>query len=223
MIALYIFLILILIILLMPVGLHAKYNDGNYLVAARALLFDIKLVSSDDEEEPEKKKSSSKKQKKSDKKSGKERKKAEKKPRSKPDFEISEIMDLIYLALDALGRFKRKFKVNKFKLHFISASEDPYDTVAYFNLAGMILEAVQSFSRKSCVLCSSDVKTGMDFEAREPSVDLDLVITINLLRIISVLIYAGTGFIKIRKAYKEPENINLNLDNEGTINYGSVS
>lgn len=243
MIVLYILLVLLLIILLIPVGIHGRYCGESYFAAVRALFFDIKLVSSDDEEKSEaiEKKSKPKKSKKSadekesdkaevsdaekktddekqSEKSANEGDKAEKKAKRKLKLELNEIMDLAFLALDTLGRFKRKLIVNKFKLHFISAADDPYDTVMYFNLAGMILEALKGFSKKSCVLCSTDVKTGMDFEASEPTVDLDIIITINLIRILAVLLAAGIGFLKIRKAYKNKENKNK----EGAINYGTV-
>lgn len=51
MIVLYILLILLLLILLTPVGIHGQYSRDSYLMAARVLFFDIKLISSDDKEE----------------------------------------------------------------------------------------------------------------------------------------------------------------------------
>jgi len=243
-IVLYILLILLLLILLTPVGIHGQYSRDSYLIAARVLFFDIKLISSDDKEEDAEKEKRSKAKKKKESVAKKEPDKAEtlsaekkpdvdknqneelsdevkeavKKSKQKPAFELNEIIDLLFLALDILGKFKQKLIVNKFKLHFISASNDPYETVMYFKLAGMILEALKAFSKKTCILCSVDIETGMDFEASEPIVDLDIVITINLIRILAVLTVAGFGFLKIRKAYKNKENIN----NEGTINYGST-
>lgn len=245
MIVVYILLILLLIILLTPVGIHGRYNDESYLMAARVLFFDIKLISSDEEEEDEKKVKKIKKEKKKESDIEKELVKSEmtntekkpdddkiqndelsdgaketgKKSKRKFDFELNEIIDLFFLALDTLGKFKRKLIVNKFKFHFISASDDPYETVLYFSLAGMILETLKSFSKKSCILCSVDIDTGMDFEANEPLIDLDIIVSINLIRVLAVLISAGIGLLKIRKAYKKTEK----NKNEGTINYGTTN
>lgn len=242
MIVVYILLILLLVILFTPFGIHGRYGDESYLLAARVLFFDIKLISSDDEEDdkktkkrtpPKKRETAAEKEpdkaiasdaekkaeddKKQNEELSEEANKTENKPKRKLAFEVNEIIDLVFLALDTLGKFKQKLMVNKFKFHFISASNDPYETVIYFNLAGVILEALKGFSKKSCTLCSVDIKTGMDFEANEPIVDIDIIITINLIRILTVLIAAGFGFLKIRKAYKNNKN------NEGTINYGSTN
>ena len=116
MIVLLVIVAVLVLLLVMPFGVSARYVDGELGAAARVMCFNIKVLPR--KEKPEKKKKAEKPKK--EKKTKKEKPEKEKKPRPKPSPE--ELLQLLKLGLDAMARFKRKITVNRFMLHLVVAA-----------------------------------------------------------------------------------------------------
>ncbi|MBR5095185.1 MAG: hypothetical protein IK095_08825, partial [Oscillospiraceae bacterium] len=124
-------LALILLILLIPVGVDLGYESGLLHLSAKVGPAQIQLFPRQKKEKKEPKekkpKKKKKKKKKEEPKEEKEEEPKEKKKRSLP-FDRDEILELLQVALKALGKFGRAWKVERFVFHFVSAGKDPYDT-----------------------------------------------------------------------------------------------
>ena len=117
MIVLLVIVALIVLLLVIPFGVSARYVDGEASVAARVLCFNIRLFPR--AEEPKKVKKAQK-----PKKEKKPKEKPEKAPKKRPKPSPDELLQLLKLGLDALARFKRKLTVNRFMLHLVVAAEE---------------------------------------------------------------------------------------------------
>lgn len=187
-----IILAIIILILILPFGATVRYLDGEFSAALRVLAFDFTVFPA-----KEKKPKKAKKPKKP--KKEKEEKPPEEKPKRKLPFTPEEILQLLKLLLDTLSRFRRKLTVNRFKLYFVAAADDPADAAMLFGFANAALGYLDGAAGRAFDIRSRDVKTAVDFESTEMYADAELTITISLGRILAVVIAAGVGFLKIKR------------------------
>ena len=111
-----------------------------------------------------------------------------------------QIPELLKLAFSTLDRFRRKFTVNYLMVHFVAACEDPYDTAMLYGYANAAAGIVEGLSGRGWDIRRRDIQVGVDFESTECRADAEVTVTISLGRILAVLLAAGFGFIKIKRA-----------------------
>ena len=112
----------------------------------------------------------------------------------------AQIPELLKLAISTLDRFRRKFTVNRLMIHFVAASEDPYDTAMLYGYASAASGVVEALCGRGWDIRRRDIQVGVDFESTECRADAELTVTISLGRILVVLLAAGWGLIKIKRA-----------------------
>ena len=129
-----IIVLIIALIMLIPVGADIGYEDGVFSLSAKVLGILIKLFPKD-ESKPKKEKPGKKKEKKpkKEKKKKKEEEPGEEQPKKKKfDFTVEEIFELLKKVLKKIGRFGRKWNIDRFLLDLVLTGADPYETARLF-------------------------------------------------------------------------------------------
>ena len=127
--------------------------------------------------------------------------KAEKKGGSLTDF-----LPLVKVALDFLGDFRRKLRLDDLYLRLILASGDPCDLAVNYGKTWAAVGNLLPVLEQCFVIKKKDVEVECDFTASETTVIARLQITITLGRLLALLaVYGFRGikeFITIRNKRK---------------------
>ena len=186
-------LLVIVIILLIPVGAEAEYDLPGATVWLR--IGGIRKLLYPRPPKPE-----------GEKKAKKEKTKKEEPPKeeqTKKGGTLQLIMQLIPVAIEALGRFKRGLIIKKLTLWFCFGGDDPAKVAMSFGGAsagaGMIVPLLQSNFR----IKEMDVRNGVDFTSSETTVYAYADIRIRIATILAIAFTAGIKTLKIFIARKK--------------------
>ena len=185
--------LLITLILLVPVGADLRYEDGVIRISAKAAGIKLQLIPRPKKEEkPEK----PKKEKPEKEKKETDQPQKEKKKRSLP-FNAEEIFKLLKDVLVRIGRFGRKFKVERFVLHWIAAGWDPYYTARTFAVVNAGLSQLAPICTERFHCKDSSVWTDIDFVRDDMFFEFGLTMTIRIGQIIGTGLSIGFAAAKI--------------------------
>ncbi len=195
-------LALVVFVLAVPFGAHVAYIGGELAVDARVMGINIGVIPRKERGKPPKEKKKRADKPKKEKKAKKETagQPSEKKKGLPLGLTRAQIPELLKLAISTLDRFRRKFTVNRLMIHFVAASEDPYDTAMLYGYASAASGVVEALCGRGWEIRRRDIQVGVDFESTECRADAELTVTISLGRILAVLLAAGWGLIKIKRA-----------------------
>lgn len=211
-------LAVIVVVLIVPFGVHLVYIGGEFALDARLLCFNIGII-------PGKERQGKKKERERREKKPPKSQKAEGEPEAEGQqkglplgLTREDIPPLIKLLCSTLDRFRRKFTVNRLMIHFVAAAEDPYDAAMMYGWANAAAGVMAGLSERGWDIRRRDIQTAVDFESTEMAVDAELTVTISLGRILAVLVFAAWGFLKIKRASKKREGASKDerMDNDGT-------
>lgn len=197
MIALGIILLIIILLLILPVGADVAYEGGAFALKVKAGPFRIGILpgkKKDGKAEKEKKPKKSKKKNGDETASGTEGKKKAAKPKQKLTFE--DIMGIIRLGLDALGRFRRSISIDLLKLHVVTAGPDPYSAVMSYGYVNAAIGALLPPLHKTFKIKKEDYDSRIDFEAEKLGIDARVVLSVRIGEILLIVLCAGFGFVK---------------------------
>ncbi len=187
---------IIILILLLPVGADIGYENGLLHVSAKAGPLLIQLFPRHrDKEKKEEPKPKPKKEKK-EKKPKEEKPQKEKKER-KLNFSLDELLELARIALRSLGRFGRKFKIDRFVFHFLAAGRDPYNTVMTYNAVNAALSSLAPLCVERFHVKNTDVWTDIDFTTEDFHLDFAVAMTIRIGHFFGLIFAIGFGALKI--------------------------
>ena len=196
------FLVLLLILLLIPIGADVEYIGGNTKVSAKVCGILIQLLpkKKEDEGKPKKEK---KPRKKKEKKPKPEKEGEEKKPKEKKklDFTADEIFEVIGKVLDSMKKFG-KLTVDRFLLHYTAAGADPYTTARTFGAVNASLCALEPVCSRQFRVKDYDVRTDCDFTAEKMSLDVAVCITLRLWQFVRVGLAAAFGVLGVLIRHK---------------------
>ena len=196
------FLVLLLILLLIPIGADVEYIGGNAKVSAKVCGILIQLLpkKKEDEEKPKKEKKPRKKKEKKPKpeKEGEEEKPKEKK---KLDFTVDEIFEVIGKVLGSMKKFG-KLTVDRFLLHYTAAGADPYTTARTFGAVNASLCALEPVCSHQFRVKDYDVWTDCDFTADKMKIDIAVCITLRLWQFVHVGLAAAFGVLGVLIRHK---------------------
>ena len=185
--------LLITLILLVPVGADLRYEDGVIRISAKAAGIKLQLIPRPKKEEkPEK----PKKEKPEKEKKETDQPQKEKKKRSLP-FNAEEIFELLKDVLVRIGRFGKKFKVERFVLHWIAAGWDPYYTARTFAVVNAGLSQLAPICTERFHCKDSSVWTDIDFVRDDMFFEFGLTMTIRIGQIIGTGLSIGFAAAKI--------------------------
>lgn len=203
---------IVLLLAVLPIGVRIRYNSEGLLVKVIAGPVKITVFPLPKKNKKEKKK---KEPKKKEEPAGEEdlpkppqppKTKPEKKPKAEKGGSLLDFLPLVKTALDFLGDFKRKLRLNNIYLRLIMASSDPCDLAVNYGRAWAALGNLLPQLEKWFVIKKRDIEVECDFEASETLIiaHLDLTITIGrlLAAVLKFAVRALIEYLKIKKKRK---------------------
>lgn len=192
-----IFLGIVFLIAITPVGVNVAYNSEGILLRVIAGFLRITIL-------PQKKK----KEKKPKEKKPKKVKKSNPAPKKKDPVEnpkekggsILDFLPLVQLVLDFLGDFRRKLRVNRLEMKLIMAGGDPCDLAVNYGKAWAALGNLMPLLERAFVIKKRNLEVECDFTESKTLVIARLDLTITIGRILSlVVLYAIRALIEFIK------------------------
>jgi len=165
--ALYIILGIIVILLLiahMRVGVRAEYSSEGFILDLRSGHLNFRLIPKNDKGKKEKK--------------NKSKKATDTKEKTGGSFEkIKEILPGI---LEALGTLRRKIRIDKLKIYYMAANEDPYKAAMSFGNISAGLGFLTTFIENVFDVKKRDFRTAVSFYDEKPTVYILALTTIRV-------------------------------------------
>ncbi len=196
-------LAILFLLAILPLGVLVKYNADGPLVRIVAGPLKITLFPKKKKEKKPKKEKKKKKDKPKKEKKSKKEKLADKHKKQEKGGSILDFLPLVKVALDFLGDFRRKLRINRLELKLIMAGGDPCDLALNYGKAWAALGNLFPLLERAFVIKKRDVEVECDFTADETTVLANVQITITLGRILwLVLRYAVRALFVLLKIFK---------------------
>lgn len=206
----YVALGVVFLLAILPLGVSVKYNADGALV--RVILGPIRLTLFP-RPKKEKKKKAPKQIPEQQEKQEETLPKPPQPPKQKPTGEKKEkggsfldFIPLVKVALNLLGDFRRKLRLNDLELKLILAGSDPCDLAVNYGRAWAAVGNLMPQLERLFVIKKRDVEVECDFAASETLVIARLDLTITLGRLLSLAVVYGIRalreFLKLQKKRK---------------------
>ena len=119
---------------------------------------------------------------------------------------ITDFLPLVQIALDMLGAFRRRLRVNMLELKLLMAADDPCDLAVNYGRAWAAVGNLMPRLERVFVIKKRDIEVECDFETSQTRVTARLDLTITLGRIIATAVVYGIKalieFLKIKNKRK---------------------
>lgn len=201
---------ILFLLAVLPLGAAIRYDSGG--IRVRLVLGPVKCTvyprpkkEKKEKKEPEKKQEAAQKQEENLPKPPQPPK--EEKPKEKKQGgSLTDFLPLVKVALDFLGDFRRKLRLDDLYLRLILASGDPCDLAVNYGKTWAAVGNLLPVLEQCFVIKKKDVEVECDFTASQTTVIARLEITITLGRLLALLaVYGFRGikeFISIRNKRK---------------------
>ena len=205
---------ILILLAVLPLGVRIRYDSEGTLIKVIAGPLKITVFPLPKKEKKEKKKKAATIEKASETvqeedlpkppqppKPSKQKKQTEEKGGSLLDF-----LPLVKVALDFLGDFRRKLRLNNLALKLILAGDDPCDLAVNYGRAWAAVGNLMPQLEKWFVIQKRNIEVECDFSASETLVIAHLDLTITLGRLLAAVLKAAIRalieFLKIKKKRK---------------------
>jgi len=196
-------LAILFLLAILPLGVLVKYNADGPLVRIVAGPIKITVFPMKKKEKKPKKEKKKKKEKAPKEKKSKKDKAAKKEKKQEKGGSVLDFLPLVTVALNFLGDFRRKLRINRLELKLIMAGGDPCDLALNYGKAWAALGNLFPLLERAFVIKKRDVEVECDFTADETTVLANVQITITLGRILwLVLRYAVRALFVLLKIFK---------------------
>ena len=132
--------------------------------------------------------------------------KKEPKSASKKGGPITDFLPLVQTALDMLGAFRRRLRVNMLELKLVMVADDPCDLAVNYGRAWAAVGNLMPRLERVFVIKKRNIEVQCDFEAAKTLVIARLDLTITLGRLLATVVVFGVKafiqFLKINKKRK---------------------
>lgn len=132
--------------------------------------------------------------------------KAEDKPDAPKGGPITDFLPLVKIALEMLGVFRRRLRVNVLELKLVMAADDPCDLAVNYGRAWAAVGNLMPRVERVFVIKKRNIEVVCDFETAKTLVTARLDLTITLGRIIATVVVYGVKalieFLKIKNKRK---------------------
>ena len=190
----------LLLLAILPLGVWIRYDEAGPLVRVVAGPLKITVFP------VRKKKAAAPKKEKAPKPEPTQKRKEQQPAKKAKGGSLTDFLPLVQVALDLLGDFRRKLRVDELYLRLILAASDPCDLAVNYGRAwaavGNLLPQLERF----LVIKKRDVAVECDFTASQTLVTAQLKITITLGRLVTLAaVYGFRGlkeFLKLKKKRK---------------------
>ena len=130
----------------------------------------------------------------------------EKKTAEKKGGPITDFLPLVRIALDMLGSFRRRLRVNVLELKLVMAADDPCDLAVNYGRAWAAVGNLMPRLERVLVIKKRNIEVQCDFETAKTLVTARLDLTITLGRILATVVVYGVKalieFLKIKNKRK---------------------
>lgn len=204
---------IVLLLAVLPLGVRLRYNSEGMVLKIIAGPVKITLLP----RPPKKKKEKKKKEKKSAVAPAAEEENLpkppqppkaprEKKPKGEKGGSLLDFLPLVKTALDFLGDFRRKLRLDNLYLRLILAGDDPCNLAVNYGRAWAAVGNLLPQLEKWFVIKKRDIEVECDFETSETLViaHLDFTITLGslLAAVVKFAVRALIEYLKLRKKRK---------------------
>lgn len=191
---------ILLLLAILPLGASVKYNAGGPLVKIIAGPIRFTVF-------PMKKKEKKEKKAKSEPAAADNKKAAESKEEKKEKGgSLLDFLPLVQVAMDFLGDFRRKLRLNRLELKLIMAADDPCDLAINYGRAWAAVGNLFPLLERVFVIKKRDVEVECDFTASQTLIIARLDVTITFGRLIALAVRYGIRalreYLKIMKLRK---------------------
>jgi hypothetical protein len=199
---------ILFLLAILPLGASVKYNADGPLVRIiagpiRFTVFPMKKKENKPKKEKPKKEKKAKPEPVTE--DSKKTAEAEEKKKEKGG-NLLDFLPLVQVALDFLGDFRRKLRLNRLDLKLIMAGDDPCDLAVNYGRAWAAVGHLFPLLERAFVIKKHDIEVECDFTASDTLIIARLDITITLGRIIALAVRYGIRalreFLQIMKLRK---------------------
>ena len=188
-------------LVMLPLGVSAKFDSAGPLVRIIAGPVRLKLFSAAKRERKPKavdtKESASTAQpKKENQGSKKSEPQKDEKPKEDKGGKLTDFLPLVQVALDFFGDFRRKLRVDRLELKLILAGDDPCDLAMNYGRTWAAVGNLFPLLERIFVIKKRDVEVECDFTAEDTAVIARLDLTITLGRILILALRYGIRGLK---------------------------
>jgi hypothetical protein len=187
-VALIIIIVVFAAILLLPVGVDGRYDDGVLWLSAKAGPAKIRLL-------PKKEKPAKPKRKK------RRDKAAERKPskKAKKMLDKDTLLGLVRLGLRALGRFRRKLSVDSLTIHWTAAAKDPFSAAMQYGYLSAAMGALWPLIDGALKIRMCDIHTDVSFETDAPVIFVQFTATLQIWEILYIALAFGAEYLAMKR------------------------
>lgn len=111
--------------------------------------------------------------------------------------DMARLRAMAELALRLLKRFFKHLDIDRLRVHFTAAFDDPYDTAMAYGYAGSAMEAVTALSGGR--IRHLDLHTQLDFDSNRPEIDAAVTLSVRLGTLLNLALSALFGLLAIRR------------------------
>ena len=193
-------LLVLTVLLLVPLGIDGGYSGEKLILRVRIGFLSIRIFpSSEKHAQPKIKKKKVKKRKL---KPQRLENAPEKKKRTFIDYKA-----LVKMGLKTLGRLRKKLHVDYLRLHYIFATDNPFDTALGFGLSSAALGAIMPLVDEAFVIDERDIGTSFDFISDRPAFDCWITLTIHVWEVFYIALAFGIDYLKLILWQKKEERM----------------
>lgn len=198
---------ILFLLAVLPLGASVKYNADGPLVKiiAGPIRFTV-FPTKKKEKKPKKEKPKKEKKPKAEPAADGKKASDTKEEKSEKGGSLLDFLPLVQVALDFLGDFRRKLRLNRLELKLIMAGDDPCDLAVNYGRAWSALGNLFPLLERAFVIKKRDIEVECDFTASEMLIIARLDITITLGRLIALAVRYGfrglREYLKITKLRK---------------------
>ena len=205
---------IVLLLAVLPVGVRIRYNSEGILVKVIAgpvkiTVFPLpgKKKKGEKKKEPEKKaKQAAAEEENLPKPPQPPKAKKEKKQKAEKGGSLMDFLPLVKVAVDFLGDFRRKLRLDNLYLRLIMAGNDPCDLAVNYGRAWAAAGNLLPQLEKWFVIKKRDIEVECDFETSQTLIIAHLDLTITIGRLLSAVlkfaVRALIEYLKLRKKRK---------------------
>ena len=205
---------IITLLAVLPLGVSARYDENGAVVKLIAGPVRITLFPRPKKDKKEKE------EKNADTQPAEEKTLAQKKsaepekpeqPKVDPEAKksggpLTDFLPLVRIALDMLGAFRRRLRINLLELKLIMAADDPCDLAVNYGRAWAAVGNLMPRLERVFVIKKRNIEVECDFEAAQTRVTAGLDLTITLGRLLATAVVYGVKalmeFLKIKNKRK---------------------
>ncbi len=181
-------LLLLLILLLLPAHVRARY-DGTLMLRAGLGPVDLQILPGRKQEKKPKKRPDK----------AKTKKKAEKPAKVKKKLMLDEIFSYVRLALDALGKMKRRLVIRRLELGLDVGGADAGAAALTYGRVAAGISALYPVLQRNLRIRKTDIRVDAAFDRKEIGVLADVTVAACPLRILFAGLLILIEYWKIRR------------------------